>query len=190
MVDFDTTEIHEALSTLRTRPLFVMRRAVSPIISIGAVANSAIRRIGVVSGGQFAGANPIAGRIADLGYSRRATAAMMWLGSPSLIVTRLTVGRSWVALAVITSAAITLDFAAAANLVFSQRAIYALGVSNAVASMACSWRSLVPEASLVQPWGLVPFASRVDWRSTSGRSFANRCLGLLPLGKSHEGTLP
>jgi len=55
MTDFDTTDIPEAHSTIGTRPLFVMRLAVRPIITIGAVAGSAIRRIGIVPGGQFMG---------------------------------------------------------------------------------------------------------------------------------------
>jgi len=72
-------------------------------------------------------APPIAGRLADRGYSRGATSAMMWLAALSLIATRLAFGQASTALAVVTLAAVTLDFAVASNLVLSQRAIYALG---------------------------------------------------------------
>jgi hypothetical protein len=44
----------EALKTLRTRPLFVLREQVPPLLVIGQTPN-AFRRIGVVQGGSFEG---------------------------------------------------------------------------------------------------------------------------------------
>lgn len=47
-------DVPEALKTLRTRPLFVLREAVPPLIVIGQTPN-AFRRIGVIQGGSFEG---------------------------------------------------------------------------------------------------------------------------------------
>jgi hypothetical protein len=44
----------EALLSIRTRPLFVLREAVPPLIAIGQTP-SAFRRIGVIQGGSFEG---------------------------------------------------------------------------------------------------------------------------------------
>jgi hypothetical protein len=46
--------LHESLLGIRTRPLFVLREAVPPLIVIGQTPN-AFRRIGVVQGGSFEG---------------------------------------------------------------------------------------------------------------------------------------
>jgi hypothetical protein len=47
-------ELPDALKSVRTRPLFVMRLAVRPLQIVGA-APSAYRRVGVVFGGSFSG---------------------------------------------------------------------------------------------------------------------------------------
>jgi hypothetical protein len=44
----------EPLLSIRTRPLFVLREAVPPLIVIGQTPN-AFRRIGVIQGGSFEG---------------------------------------------------------------------------------------------------------------------------------------
>jgi hypothetical protein len=49
-----TQELPELLKTVRTRPLFVLREAVPPLIVVGLTPN-ALRRIGVIQGGAFEG---------------------------------------------------------------------------------------------------------------------------------------
>lgn len=72
-------------------------------------------------------AAPVAGRLADRGWSRRATGAALLCASLSFLLPHLLHGGREFSLAVLLLVAILLDFAVAANLVLSQRAIYALG---------------------------------------------------------------
>jgi hypothetical protein len=50
-----TRDLPEALKTLRTKPLFVLREQVPPLLVVGQTPN-AFRRIGVIQGGSFEGA--------------------------------------------------------------------------------------------------------------------------------------
>jgi predicted MFS family arabinose efflux permease len=72
-------------------------------------------------------APPFAGRLADRGWARAGTAAAMVLAGSAYLLTNLGWGGGGWALAAIVAAAVLLDFAVSANLVFGQRAIYALG---------------------------------------------------------------
>ncbi|WP_343584027.1 MFS transporter [Herbaspirillum sp.] len=72
-------------------------------------------------------AAPVAGRLADRGWSRPATGVALLCGSLSFLLPLLAPGGGDVALGLLLLAAILLDFAVSANLVLSQRAIYALG---------------------------------------------------------------
>ncbi|WDZ96296.1 MFS transporter [Herbaspirillum sp. WKF16] len=72
-------------------------------------------------------AAPIAGRMADRGWSRPATGAALLCASLSFLLPHLVQGGRELSLGVLLAVAILLDFAVAANLVLSQRAIYALG---------------------------------------------------------------
>ncbi len=49
-----TQELPEALKSLQTRPLFVLREQVPPLLMVGQTPN-AFRRIGVIQGGSFEG---------------------------------------------------------------------------------------------------------------------------------------
>jgi predicted MFS family arabinose efflux permease len=70
-------------------------------------------------------APPIAGRIADKGLARPATALAMLLAVAALCLT-LAAPRGSAGVVAVAACAIALDFAVSANLVFGQRAIYAL----------------------------------------------------------------
>lgn len=70
-------------------------------------------------------APPFAGRIADKGLARPATALAMVLAIVALLLT-LVAPASGTGVVLVTACAIALDFAVSANLVFGQRAIYAL----------------------------------------------------------------
>ncbi|WP_050478369.1 MFS transporter [Herbaspirillum rhizosphaerae] len=72
-------------------------------------------------------AAPIAGRVADRGWSRPATGVAMLAGAAAFLSTHFWSGGRESSLAVLLAAAILLDFGVSANLVLSQRAIYALG---------------------------------------------------------------
>ncbi len=72
-------------------------------------------------------AAPLAGRVADRGWIRPASGAAMVLAAASFGLTHLAVPGSTPALALLVAAAILLDFGVTANLVLSQRAIFAVG---------------------------------------------------------------
>ncbi len=71
-------------------------------------------------------AAPIAGRLADRGRGRRMTAIALLLGAGSLVIGLAGTPGSMLALAMLTIAAIVLDFGVSASLVVGQRAIFSL----------------------------------------------------------------
>lgn len=72
-------------------------------------------------------AAPLAGRLADRGWSRPATGMAMIAVAVAFLMTHIGPAGSPLALAVLVAAAILLDFGVAANLVVGQRAIFTLG---------------------------------------------------------------
>ena len=72
-------------------------------------------------------ASPIAGRLADAGWTRPATAFALILAAGSFALTFLAEPGSTAALALLTIAAILLDYGVTTGLVLGQRAIFALG---------------------------------------------------------------
>jgi predicted MFS family arabinose efflux permease len=72
-------------------------------------------------------AAPIAGRIADKGWTRPATAFAIFAVAAALLVARFAAGGSRVDVALLVGAAILLDFGMTANLTLGQRAIFVLG---------------------------------------------------------------
>jgi predicted MFS family arabinose efflux permease len=75
-------------------------------------------------------AAPIAGRLADRGWTRPATALAMAAVAVAFVLTWLGAAGSPAALALLVVAAIVLDFGVSANLVLGQRAIFALGAEQ------------------------------------------------------------
>ena len=72
-------------------------------------------------------AAPIAGRMADRGWSRPATGLAMLAVAVGFLITHIaTPGSSW-ALGLLVAAAIVLDFGVSANMTLGQRAIFGLG---------------------------------------------------------------
>lgn len=71
-------------------------------------------------------AAPIAGRIADRGWIRPATAVAMLMALAAFAMTHLGAQGSPLALALLVLAGVTLDFAVSANLVLGQRVIFSL----------------------------------------------------------------
>lgn len=72
-------------------------------------------------------AAPIAGRLADKGWTRRLTGLAMVIAALSFVLAYLLRGNSTMVLLLLALAAITLDMAVSGNLVLGQRAIYSLG---------------------------------------------------------------
>jgi predicted MFS family arabinose efflux permease len=71
-------------------------------------------------------APPIAGRMADTGFSQWGTVVVMLLAAGAFLLSDLAHDGSRLALGLVIACAILLDFAVSSNLVFSQRAIYSL----------------------------------------------------------------
>jgi predicted MFS family arabinose efflux permease len=80
-----------------------------------------------LAGAAGAVAAPVAGRIADRGWSRPASAIAMSLGAIAFLLTHIAEPGSTLSLALLIAAAIVLDFGVTSNLVLGQRLIYALG---------------------------------------------------------------
>lgn len=72
-------------------------------------------------------AAPVAGRLADEGWTKVLTGLAMIIATISFLLTYLAHGSSLLTLGLLTVAAITLDMAVSGNLVLGQRAIYTLG---------------------------------------------------------------
>jgi predicted MFS family arabinose efflux permease len=72
-------------------------------------------------------AAPIAGRVADRGWTRGATAFAMLAVIVAFMMTRMALSGGSHALAILVAAAVVLDFGVAGNLTLGQRAIFALG---------------------------------------------------------------
>ncbi|MDF2500775.1 MAG: pbuE 3 [Anaerosporomusa subterranea] len=72
-------------------------------------------------------AAPIAGRLADKGWTKRLTGLAILVATLSFLLTHIYQDSSAHALAIFVVAGITLDMAVSGNLVLSQRAIYSLG---------------------------------------------------------------
>lgn len=72
-------------------------------------------------------AAPIAGRLADKGWTKTLTGVAIVIAALSFLLTHIFEDHSTMALAMLVIAAITLDMAVSGNLVLSQRAIYSLG---------------------------------------------------------------
>jgi len=72
-------------------------------------------------------AAPIAGRLADRGWTRPATALSMLAAGGAFLITHLAPHGTPIALGLLVAAAVLLDFGVSANLTLGQRAIFALG---------------------------------------------------------------
>lgn len=75
-------------------------------------------------------APPLAGRLADRGLTRLATVGVMLMAIAAFALSDLARGSSALSIGLVVATAVLLDFAVSANLVFGQRAIYALGAEQ------------------------------------------------------------
>jgi predicted MFS family arabinose efflux permease len=72
-------------------------------------------------------AAPIAGRVADRGWSRAATGAVMLISALAFVLTLVSEAGSTTSLALLVAAAILLDFGVQGNVVLGYRALFMLG---------------------------------------------------------------
>lgn len=99
-----------------------------PLLLAGSEFGMSQRGIALVALAGVAGAvaAPIAGRVADRGWTRPATAAAMLTAIMAFAMTHIGTSGSSISLAMIVLAGIVLDFAVSANLVLGQRVIFSL----------------------------------------------------------------
>jgi predicted MFS family arabinose efflux permease len=83
-----------------------------------------------LAGAAGAVASPIAGRLADRGFSMWATAFAMLLGTGAFLLAHFSGSGSTLALAMLTLSGVLLDFGVQTNLVIGQRSIYALSAAH------------------------------------------------------------
>ncbi len=105
---------------------------VTPLLLAGPAFRLSQTGIGLFALAGVAGAiaAPIAGRLADRGWTRAATALAMAAVAVAFVLTWLGAAGSPAALTLLVVAAIVLDFGVSANLVLGQRAIFALGAEQ------------------------------------------------------------
>jgi predicted MFS family arabinose efflux permease len=101
----------------------------APLFLAGPAYQMGQRGIGLFALAGVAGAiaAPISGRLADRGKSRAVTGTAMLLVAAGFIASAFADSGSMLSLAVLTLAAIVIDFGVSASLVTGQRAIFALG---------------------------------------------------------------
>lgn len=111
---------------------------ITPLLLMGPAFGFSQRGIALFALAGVAGAvaAPIAGRIADRGWIRSATAAAMMMAVAVFAMTHIAVLGSNLSLALFVLAGIILDFAVSANLVLGQRVIFCVG---ARVSCAVEW---------------------------------------------------
>jgi predicted MFS family arabinose efflux permease len=83
-----------------------------------------------LAGAAGAVASPIAGRLADRGMTKIASALAMLLGMGAFLISHFCADGSLTALLLLTGAAVLLDFGVTTNLVCGQRAIYQLSAEH------------------------------------------------------------
>ncbi|NLS04791.1 MFS transporter [Rhizobium sp. P32RR-XVIII] len=83
-----------------------------------------------LAGAAGAIASPIAGRLADRGLTRAASTLAMLLGMSAFLIGHFATDGSTLAIALLTAAAILLDFGVTTNLVCGQRAIFAISADH------------------------------------------------------------
>ncbi len=83
-----------------------------------------------LAGAAGAIASPIAGRLADRGLTKAASTLAMLLGMSAFLIGHFATDGSTLAIALLTAAAILLDFGVTTNLVCGQRAIYAISADH------------------------------------------------------------
>lgn len=123
-------------------------------------------------------AAPLAGRLADRGRSRQVTAAALLLAAGSFLLGLAGPTGSLLSLALLTLAAIVLDFGVSANLVTGQRAIFALSAEHRARLNGLYMAIFFVGGATGSALGAWAYA-RGGWPLASGIGFALPMLALL-----------
>jgi predicted MFS family arabinose efflux permease len=112
--------------------VFSMFWTTTPLLLAGPAFHLTQRGIAMFALAGVAGAisAPLAGRVADRGWTRPATAAVMLLTASGFALTRLVDFGSTLSMAVLVIAAIAIDFGVQANVVLGYRTLFAQGAES------------------------------------------------------------
>jgi predicted MFS family arabinose efflux permease len=123
-------------------------------------------------------AAPLAGRMADLGWSRTTSGLSMLAVAAAFLMTHVGTPGSTLALAILVASAIVLDFGVSANLVVGQRAIYSLGAESRSRLNGLYMATFFAGGAIGSAIGGWAFA-RGGWTLTAWIGFALPALALL-----------
>jgi predicted MFS family arabinose efflux permease len=103
-----------------------------PLLLAGPAFHMSQRGIALFALAGVAGAiaAPIAGRLADRGWSRAATGAAMFISALAFALTRISEAGSTTSLVLLVAAAIILDFGVQGNIVLGYRTLFMLGAEH------------------------------------------------------------
>ncbi len=111
--------------------VFALFWTTAPLLLLGPVFHLSHGAVALFALAGVAGAvaSPFAGRMADRGWSRAGTMLAMIATSAAMIATLWARDGSALALGILVAAAVIIDFAVMANLVFGQRALFLLNAA-------------------------------------------------------------
>ena len=134
-------------------------------------------------------AAPIAGRVADRGWSRPATACAMLIAAIAFLITHLAQPGSHLALGLLVAAGILLDFGVQGNVVLGYRAIFMLGTefrSRYNAIYMATFFTSAAGASALGSWAY----AHGGWSLAAWIGFAMPVVGLLCLATERPANPP
>ena len=123
-------------------------------------------------------AAPIAGRIADRGWSHAATGAAMLISALAFALTHIADAGSTASLALLVTAAITLDFGVQGNLVLGYRALFVLGAEYRSRLNGLYMATFFMAGAIGSGVGAWAYA-RGGWALASGIGFAMPVMALI-----------
>lgn len=132
---------------------------------------------------------PIAGRVADRGWVRPASAGAMTLGAVSFLLTHLAEPGSPLSLGLLVFAAIVLDFGVSANVVLGQRLIYSLGAEYRSRLNGLYMATFFAGGALGSALGGWAYAHG-GWTAASWLGFALPVLALLYFSTEKRALIP
>jgi predicted MFS family arabinose efflux permease len=123
-------------------------------------------------------AAPVAGRIADRGWSRAATGAAMLISALAFVLTHIAHAGSTTSLALLVTAAILLDFGVQGNLVLGYRALFVLGAEYRSRLNGLYMATFFMAGAIGSGVGAWAYA-RGGWALASGIGFALPVIALI-----------
>jgi predicted MFS family arabinose efflux permease len=123
-------------------------------------------------------AAPIAGRVADRGWSHAATGAAMLISALAFALTHITDAGSTASLALLVTAAIALDFGVQGNLVLGYRALFVLGAEYRSRLNGLYMATFFTAGAIGSGVGAWAYA-RGGWALASGIGFALPVMALI-----------